>query len=79
MLGGQLYFVDVAFEKQLRTIEIDGRLHETNEDLFQSDRWRQNALIMAGWRVLRFSCGPEYRGVQPGRSSLFAPTRCRTP
>jgi hypothetical protein len=35
-------------------LEIDGRRHETDEDLFESDRWRQNALV-AGWRVLRFT------------------------
>jgi len=23
--------------------------------MFHSDRWRQNALMLAGWRVLRFS------------------------
>jgi len=36
-------------------IEIDGRLHEADEDLFESDRWRQNALVAEGWRVLRFT------------------------
>src|SRR5687768_527736 len=36
-------------------IEIDGRLHEDDEDLFESDRWRQNALVMNGWLVLRFT------------------------
>jgi very-short-patch-repair endonuclease len=24
-------------------------------DLFESDRWRQNALVAQGWRVLRFT------------------------
>jgi hypothetical protein len=36
-------------------IEIDGRLHEKDEDLFESDRSRQNALVVDGWRVLRFT------------------------
>jgi very-short-patch-repair endonuclease len=36
-------------------IEIDGRLHETSEDLFESDRWRQNVLVADGWRVLCFT------------------------
>jgi hypothetical protein len=26
-------------------IETDGRLHETDANLFESDRWRQNALV----------------------------------
>jgi very-short-patch-repair endonuclease len=30
-------------------------LHETSEDLFESDRWRQNVLVADGWRVLRFT------------------------
>ncbi len=55
VLAGNLYFIDVAFPAQRLAIEIDGRLHETDEDLFQSDRWRQNALMMSGWRVLRFT------------------------
>ena len=38
----------------LRIARADGRLHETDEDLFESDRW-QNALIADGWRVLRFT------------------------
>lgn len=37
------------------TDEIDGRLPETQEDLFRSDRVRQNALVLAGWRVIRFT------------------------
>ena len=27
----------------------------SDEDLFESDRWRQNALVADGWRVLRFT------------------------
>lgn len=55
MLAGSIYFVDVAFAARKLAIEIDGRQHETDEDLFQSDRWRQNALVMAGRQVLRFT------------------------
>jgi hypothetical protein len=42
------------FELKL-ALQIDGRLHETDQDLFESDRWRQSALVGAGWRVLRFT------------------------
>ena len=55
LVGGQLFYVDIAFRRQKLAIEIDGRLHETDEDLFESDRWRQNALVADGWRVLRFT------------------------
>jgi len=55
-IDGQLYYLDIAFKRQKLAIEIDGRRHETDEDLFESDRWRQNALVVAdGWRVLRFT------------------------
>jgi very-short-patch-repair endonuclease len=51
----QLFYIDIAFRQQKLAIEIDGRIHETDQDLFESDRWRQNALVAAGWRVLRFT------------------------
>ena len=55
-IDGQVYYLDIAFKRQKLAIEIDGRRHETDEDLFESDRWRQNALVVAdGWRVLRFT------------------------
>ena len=44
LVGGQVFYIDIAFKQQKLAIEIDGRLHETDEDLFESDRWRQNAL-----------------------------------
>lgn len=55
IIDGQLFFIDIAFKRQKLAIEIDGRRHETDEDLFESDRWRQNALVADGWRVLRFT------------------------
>lgn len=54
-LRGHLYYLDIAFEKIKLVIEIDGRQHEVDEDLFETDRWRQNALVGDGWRVLRFT------------------------
>jgi very-short-patch-repair endonuclease len=54
-LEGCLYYIDIAFPHLKLAIEVDGRLHEEDEDLFESDRWRQNALVADGWRVLRFT------------------------
>jgi very-short-patch-repair endonuclease len=54
-IQGNLYYIDVAFPHLGLAIEIDGRLHEEDEDLFESDRWRQNALVADGWLVLRFT------------------------
>jgi very-short-patch-repair endonuclease len=50
-----IFYIDIAFKRVKLAIEIDGRLHENDEDLFESDRWRQNALVADGWRVLRFT------------------------
>lgn len=52
---GSIYYVDVGFQRQLLAVEIDGRLHETDRGIFESDRWRQNQLVLQGWRVLRFT------------------------
>jgi very-short-patch-repair endonuclease len=54
-LGNQLYYLDVAFEAVKLVLEIDGRLHEDDPGVFENDRWRQNDLVRAGWRVLRFT------------------------
>ncbi len=52
---GARYFIDIAFTRIRLAIEIDGRLHETDPDIFQNDRLRQNALVAEGWTVLRFT------------------------
>ena len=31
------------------------RIHQLDPELFESDRRRQNALVLGGWRVLRFT------------------------
>jgi very-short-patch-repair endonuclease len=36
-------------------IEIDGRLYHTGAEVFETDRWRQNLLVLDGWWVLRFT------------------------
>lgn len=36
-------------------IEVDGRAHHSSERDFENDRARQNALVAAGWTVLRFT------------------------
>ena len=55
VVEGRLYYVDIAFARERLALEIDGRIHEQDLELFESDRWRQNALVRAGWRVLRFT------------------------
>lgn len=36
-------------------IEVDGYAYHSGDDRFQRDRTKQNALLAAGWRVLRFT------------------------
>ena len=54
-IEGSRYYLDVAFPALRVVLEIDGRLHQRDPDVFESDRWRQNALVLDGWLVLRFT------------------------
>lgn len=49
------YYLDLAFERQRLAIEVDGRETHDNADAFETDRERQNALVIAGWTVVRFT------------------------
>lgn len=49
------YWIDVAFPALKLAIEIDGREFHNTPEAFESDRWRQNDVVLAGWRVLRFT------------------------
>lgn len=49
------FYIDIAFRRERLASEIDGRLHETDVDVFETDRTRQNALVLDGWMVLRFT------------------------
>ncbi|MET0896643.1 MAG: DUF559 domain-containing protein [Mycobacterium sp.] len=52
-VGG--YVVDVAFLGPKVAVEIDGWAFHTDPEKFEKDRKRQNALILMGWQVLRFT------------------------
>jgi very-short-patch-repair endonuclease len=54
-ISGYPYWVDIAFPAHRLAIEIDGREFHEGAEVFESDRYRQNDLINAGWRVLRFT------------------------
>ncbi len=53
--GGRNDFLDVGFPDLGVVVEIDGRLHEDDPDVFENDRWRQNDLVLDGWIVVRFT------------------------
>jgi hypothetical protein len=46
--------VDLAYPELKVAIELDGGDHH-RRDVFERDRPRQNALVLAGWTVLRFT------------------------
>jgi very-short-patch-repair endonuclease len=53
-LGARMAYVDVAFPQHRLAIEVDGRrYHDGASERFEDDRERQNALVLAGWRVIR--------------------------
>ncbi len=54
-VDGWTFYLDVGFRRCRLAVEIDGRRHVTDRKLFEKDRWRQNALVIDGWRVLRFT------------------------
>jgi very-short-patch-repair endonuclease len=55
-LGPRVAYVDVALPAHKIALEVDGRrFHDDGSDRFSDDRERQNDLIAAGWRVLRFT------------------------
>lgn len=55
LLDGHRYYLDIAFPALRLVVEIDGRLHEDDPEVFENDRRRQNALVLEGWTVLRFT------------------------
>lgn len=55
VLEGRRYFLDIAFPRLRLVLEVDGRLHEDDPAVFENDRLRQNALVLDGWTVLRFT------------------------
>jgi very-short-patch-repair endonuclease len=55
VLNDSTFYVDIVFRRLRLVIEIDGRLYHTGAEVFETDRWRQNLLILGGWCVLRFT------------------------
>ena len=52
-LGG--YRVDVGFPDAKVALETDGFAFHSGVNEFQVDRTRQNAIVLLGWQVLRFT------------------------
>jgi len=54
-LEGQVFHPDVLFEYERLVLEFDGRASHQGAEQFLRDRERQNLLVLAGYRVLRFT------------------------
>ncbi len=54
-LDGASYYIDFAWIDLKIAIELDGRAYHDDDAAFEKDRKRQNALVLAGWMVLRFT------------------------
>jgi very-short-patch-repair endonuclease len=73
-VDGRDYRLDLAYPRSRLAIELDGGIHRRRE-VWENDHLRQNALILAGWTVLRFTWR-EYKD-HPGR--LVAAIRAALP
>ena len=49
------YLADVAFPEARLAIEVDGWAYHVDPARFQADRTKQNAILAAGWSVLRYT------------------------
>ena len=54
-VGDRTYRADFAWPEHKLIVEIDGRRWHIGPVAFQTDHTRQNALIRAGWYILRFT------------------------
>ena len=68
--------VDFADPAARLAVEVDGYAAHSALDAFRRDRFRQNALVAAGWTVLRFTWR-EVDGLSPRVAIEIARTRAR--
>jgi len=54
-IASQVCHPDVLFDEDLIVVEFDGRAAHSSAKQFLRDRERQNLLVLAGYRVLRFT------------------------
>jgi very-short-patch-repair endonuclease len=68
---GLIGVVDILFPEAAVVIEIDGRQAHDNPDRFETDRFRQNRLTVAGYLVLRYT----WRQILTGPDRIVAEVR----
>ena len=67
--------VDLAVPELRLAIEHDGRAVHEQPGVFRDDRRRQNALVAAGWTVLRFTAADLRWGAAPAVAQVLALVR----
>jgi very-short-patch-repair endonuclease len=55
VVGGKRRRIDAAWPNLMLAVEVDGFASRIDRGRFQDDRTRQNALVQAGWTVIRFT------------------------
>ena len=55
VIEGRRYFPDVLFEAARLVLEFDGYAVHSTPEVFESDRLRQNILMLAGYGILRYT------------------------
>ncbi len=55
VVGGRRFFPDLYFSDARLVVEFDGFQIHTRPTVFESDRERQNVLVLAGYTVLRYT------------------------
>lgn len=55
LVGGIRMRLDFAYPEQRLAVEMDGWTYHGPRSNFEADRRRDNALLLAGWQVLRFT------------------------
>jgi very-short-patch-repair endonuclease len=54
-IGGNRYRIDLAYPCERIAVELDGFDFHRSRTSFDADRARGNALVLAGWQLLRFT------------------------
>jgi very-short-patch-repair endonuclease len=54
-VGRRWFWLDFAVVELRLAVEVDGVVAHTAPAVFRADRSRQNALVRAGWTVLRYT------------------------
>ena len=76
--GGRTYEADAAYRAAQLIVELDDLSSHGTETAFESDRLRDRALLLAGWRTIRVtstSCAPTPTG-SSATCGLFFGARC---